>query len=66
MLVRDILAQQAIKIFRQLLHPDEHKRYRWRRAISRDRAYRAGPSPNWVKMKNPKHPAMHRVKESFS
>jgi bifunctional non-homologous end joining protein LigD len=24
------------------------------------RAYRAGPSPNWVKVKNPKHPAMKR------
>jgi ATP-dependent DNA ligase len=22
----------------------------------RDRAYRAGTSPNWVKVKNPKHP----------
>ncbi len=32
----------------------------------RERAYRPGPSPNWVKVKNPKHPAMHRVKESFS
>jgi bifunctional non-homologous end joining protein LigD len=32
----------------------------------RDRAYRAGPSPNWVKVKNPKHPAMNRVKEAFS
>src|SRR5580698_8191745 len=28
----------------------------------RDRAYRAGTSPNWVKVKNPKHPAMARVK----
>ena len=32
----------------------------------RERAYRPGPSTNWVKVKNPKHPAMHRVKESFS
>jgi ATP-dependent DNA ligase len=32
----------------------------------RDRAYRAGTSPNWVKVKNPKHPAMARVKEAFS
>jgi bifunctional non-homologous end joining protein LigD len=31
----------------------------------RDRQYRAGPSPNWVKVKNPKHPAMTRVKEAF-
>jgi bifunctional non-homologous end joining protein LigD len=31
----------------------------------RDRAYRAGTSPNWVKVKNPKHPAMARVKEAF-
>jgi bifunctional non-homologous end joining protein LigD len=32
----------------------------------RDRPYRAGPSKHWVKIKNPKHPAMRRVKESFS
>jgi len=31
----------------------------------RDRGYRAGTSPNWVKVKNPKHPAMNRVKEAF-
>jgi hypothetical protein len=31
----------------------------------RDRAYRAGTSPNWVKVKNPKHPAMQRVKQAF-
>jgi bifunctional non-homologous end joining protein LigD len=30
-----------------------------------ERAYRAGRSPNWVKMKNPKHPAMTRVKDAF-
>jgi hypothetical protein len=30
-----------------------------------DRAYRAGTSPNWVKVKNPKHPAMTRVMEAF-
>ena len=30
-----------------------------------DRAYRAGVSPNWVKIKNPDHPAMMRVKEAF-
>src|SRR3954447_20732783 len=28
----------------------------------RDRPYRAGRSPDWVKMKNRKHPAMMRVK----
>jgi hypothetical protein len=27
-----------------------------------DRAYRAGASPNWLKVKNPAHPAMQRVK----
>jgi bifunctional non-homologous end joining protein LigD len=32
----------------------------------RDRAYRAGTSPNWLKNKNPAHPAMQRVKEAFS
>ena len=31
----------------------------------RDRPYRAGRSPYWVKVKNRKHPAMDRVKESF-
>ncbi len=31
----------------------------------RDRLYRAGPCKDWLKVKNPKHPAMHRVKESF-
>jgi len=32
----------------------------------RDRPYRAGRSPDWVKMKNGKHPAMLRVKEAYS
>jgi bifunctional non-homologous end joining protein LigD len=27
----------------------------------RDRGYRPGRSPNWVKVKNPRHPAMTRV-----
>jgi bifunctional non-homologous end joining protein LigD len=31
----------------------------------RDRAYRAGRSPNWVKVKNRQHPAMNRVMDSF-
>jgi bifunctional non-homologous end joining protein LigD len=31
----------------------------------RDRAYRAGTSPNWLKVKNPAHPAMQRVKEAI-
>jgi bifunctional non-homologous end joining protein LigD len=31
----------------------------------KDRAYRAGRSPNWIKLKNPKHAAMTRVKEAF-
>jgi bifunctional non-homologous end joining protein LigD len=31
----------------------------------RARTYRAGPSPNWIKVKNPKHPAMTRVKDTF-
>jgi bifunctional non-homologous end joining protein LigD len=30
----------------------------------RDRPYRAGPSPYWVKVKNSTHPAMSRVMES--
>lgn len=32
----------------------------------RERPYRAGPSPHWLKVKNPKHPAMSRVKAAFS
>jgi len=31
----------------------------------RHRAYRAGASPNWVKVKNPEHPAISRVKNDF-
>src|ERR1700678_3451320 len=31
----------------------------------RDRAYRPGRSPNWVKVKNRKHPAMTRVMEAI-
>ena len=31
----------------------------------RDRAYRAGRSPNWVKVNNRQHPAMNRVMDSF-
>jgi bifunctional non-homologous end joining protein LigD len=31
----------------------------------RDRAYRAGTSPNWLKVKNPGHPATQRVKEAL-
>ena len=30
-----------------------------------DRAYRGGVSPKWVKIKNPEHPAMQRVKDAF-
>ena len=32
----------------------------------RGRPYRAGPSPDWVKVKNRKHPAMSRVADSFA
>jgi bifunctional non-homologous end joining protein LigD len=32
----------------------------------RDRPYRAGRSPDWVKVKNRRHPAMRRVQEAFS
>ena len=28
----------------------------------RERVYRAGAAPHWIKVKNPKHPAMNRVK----
>jgi bifunctional non-homologous end joining protein LigD len=31
----------------------------------RDRAYRAGRSPHWVKVKNRQHPAMNRVMDYF-
>src|SRR4249919_1289628 len=30
----------------------------------KDRAYRAGRSPHWIKVKNPKSPAMSRAKDS--
>ena len=30
-----------------------------------DRPYRAGRSPDWIKVKNRKHPAMSRVMEAF-
>jgi ATP-dependent DNA ligase len=32
----------------------------------RDRPYRAGRSPDWVKVKNRTHPAIERVKEAFA
>jgi bifunctional non-homologous end joining protein LigD len=32
----------------------------------RDRPYRGGSSPDWVKVKNRKHPAMERVKDAFA
>jgi bifunctional non-homologous end joining protein LigD len=32
----------------------------------RDRPYRAGSSPDWIKVKNRSHPALERVKESFA
>ena len=32
----------------------------------RDSTYRAGRSPNWIKVKNRKHPAMYRVMEAFA
>jgi ATP-dependent DNA ligase len=31
-----------------------------------DSRYRGGRSPDWIKVKNPKSPAMNRVKDSFS
>jgi len=31
----------------------------------RDRPYRAGRSPHWIKIKNRKHPAMSRVMDAF-
>ncbi len=31
----------------------------------RDRPYRAGRSPDWIKVKNRSHPAVDRVNESF-
>ena len=32
----------------------------------RDRPHRAGRSPDWVKVKNRKHPAISRVADSFA
>jgi bifunctional non-homologous end joining protein LigD len=31
-----------------------------------NRPYRGGRSPDWVKVKNRKHPAMERVKDAFA
>jgi ATP-dependent DNA ligase len=31
-----------------------------------DSRYRAGPSRDWIKVKNPKSPAMNRAKDAFS
>jgi bifunctional non-homologous end joining protein LigD len=31
----------------------------------RERGYRSGTSPNWVKVKNPQHPALTRVMKAF-
>jgi bifunctional non-homologous end joining protein LigD len=31
----------------------------------RDSRYRAGPSRDWIKTKNPKSPAMNRAKDAF-
>jgi bifunctional non-homologous end joining protein LigD len=31
----------------------------------RDSRYRAGPSREWIKVKNPKSPAMNRAKDAF-
>jgi bifunctional non-homologous end joining protein LigD len=31
----------------------------------RDRPYRSGRSPHWIKVKNRSHPAMSRVRDSF-
>jgi hypothetical protein len=36
-----------------------------RRACPAASPYRAGTSVNWLKVKNPKHPAMQRVKEAL-
>jgi bifunctional non-homologous end joining protein LigD len=32
----------------------------------RDRPYRAGRSPDWIKVKNRSHPALNRVKDAFA
>jgi bifunctional non-homologous end joining protein LigD len=39
----------------------------WEGIVSkrRERAYRAGSSSNWIKVKNPGHPAMKRIERSF-
>ena len=42
--------------------PDVRLAVGWKRA---DRPYRAGRSPDWIKVKNRKHPAMSRVMDSF-
>jgi bifunctional non-homologous end joining protein LigD len=32
----------------------------------KDSRYRSGPSRDWIKVKNPKSPAMNRAKDAFS
>jgi bifunctional non-homologous end joining protein LigD len=32
----------------------------------KDRPYRAGRSPHWIKVKNRKHPSIERIKEAFA
>jgi bifunctional non-homologous end joining protein LigD len=32
----------------------------------KDRPYRVGRSPDWVKVKNRKHPSIERVKDAFT
>ncbi len=34
--------------------------------LAGNRPYRAGRSPDWIKVKNRKHPAMSRVADSFA
>jgi hypothetical protein len=38
----------------------------FRASKRRDRAYRAGRCDHWVKVKNPSHPAMHRVQRAHA
>ena len=43
--------------------PPEGGTERRRQRAPRERAYRAGAAPHWIKVKNPKHPAINRVKD---
>jgi hypothetical protein len=51
--------------FKDARHPDRHQNFLECSGKRRDRPYRGGRSPHWIKVKNRTHAAMERVRESF-